>query len=294
MVVSLLLQCSLVRVFFLMIFSLDSPICLNGCFSAVISCFITDKILHLTLTNNMPLRCRCSSAPLRALWHSTQSTTKLNGKNKSQNDRTPAALPPSPPRHSERERRPKDRETNSERASSRRQWMADIERVSRTRVLHMQLFCREGWKIEKPTSQAQQYKFTKRVGNMVLHRAAISSSYFATSIRFGSCHGWPRVTQSALTHSLSPLLILAAWTENAVQYMRTHRAHSRAFQIQKFHFILLFFFFSCAFSLLHGTVRERERVRGWTSIDSNRPNIQYCLLNYAKWYKRAGIAINFE
>lgn len=36
-------------------------ICSNACFSAVISCFITDKILHITLTNNMPLRCRCSS-----------------------------------------------------------------------------------------------------------------------------------------------------------------------------------------------------------------------------------------
>lgn len=48
-------------------------------------------------------------------------------------------------------------------------------------------------------SQAQQYKFTKRVGNMVLHRAAISSSYFATSIRLGSCYGWPWVTQSTLS-----------------------------------------------------------------------------------------------
>lgn len=48
----------------------------NGCFNAVISCFITDKILHLTLTNNMPLRCRCS-LPFA---YCTQSTTKLNEK----------------------------------------------------------------------------------------------------------------------------------------------------------------------------------------------------------------------
>lgn len=68
--VSLLLQCSVVR-FFLMMFSLDSPICLNGCFNAVISCFITDKILHLTLTNNMPLRCRCSSSSLHTLTQHT-------------------------------------------------------------------------------------------------------------------------------------------------------------------------------------------------------------------------------
>lgn len=47
-------------------------ICLNGCFNAVISCFITDKILHLTLTNNMPLWCRCS------LTIPPKSTTKLN------------------------------------------------------------------------------------------------------------------------------------------------------------------------------------------------------------------------
>lgn len=75
--------CNVVDIFSLVLcnfFFFWFVICLNGCFNAVISCFITDKILHLTLTNNMPLRCRCSpslhSAHPSAL---TQSTTKLNG-----------------------------------------------------------------------------------------------------------------------------------------------------------------------------------------------------------------------
>lgn len=58
-----LLQLSQSSSFLFIFFSLSGwfVVCLNGCFNAVISCFITDKILHLTLTNNMPLRCRCSS-----------------------------------------------------------------------------------------------------------------------------------------------------------------------------------------------------------------------------------------
>lgn len=54
---------TVVLIFFGMIFfSCRIVIRLNGCFNAVISCFITDKILHLTLTNNMPLWCRWLSS----------------------------------------------------------------------------------------------------------------------------------------------------------------------------------------------------------------------------------------